>query len=55
MKTTAKRASKPVTTPANPADRKALVARFAREFMVKPRQPTFDAVGELLRMRGHSQ
>jgi hypothetical protein len=35
--------------------RKALVAKFACEFMVKPGQPTFDAIGELLRARGHSR
>lgn len=57
MKTIAKRprATKAASAPAKPADRKALVAKFAREFMVKPGQPTFDAVGELLRMRGHSR
>ncbi|MCX6856883.1 MAG: hypothetical protein NTV80_18490 [Verrucomicrobia bacterium] len=57
MKSIAKslRVAKAATAPANPADRKALVAKFAREFMVKPRQPTFDAVGELLRSRGHAK
>lgn len=57
MKTIAKRprATKAATAPAKPADRKALVAKFAREFMVKPGQPTFDAVGELLRSRGQAK
>ncbi|MCA1962470.1 MAG: hypothetical protein LDL31_00830 [Prosthecobacter sp.] len=57
MKTRAKRphAAKTPTPSAKPADRKALVAKFAREFMVKPGEPTFDAVGELLRTRGHSR
>lgn len=57
MKTIAKRprVSKAATASANPADRKALVAKFAREFMVKPGQPTFDAVGELLRSRGQAK
>jgi hypothetical protein len=57
MKTIAKRprVSKAATASANPADRKTLVAKFAREFMVKPGQPTFDAVGELLRSRGQAK
>lgn len=57
MKTIAKRprALKAASAPAKPAERKALVAKFAREFMVKAGEPTFDAVGELLRLRGHSR
>jgi hypothetical protein len=57
MKTVAKRprATNAATAPDTPADRKTLVAKFAREFMVKPGEPTFAAVGGLLRRRGHSR
>jgi hypothetical protein len=39
----------------NAVARRALIGKFAQEFMVKPDAPTMDAVGELLRLRGHER